>query len=155
RVAGDVEVRAVVALDHGLGEAPARALQRRDLTEYEIDFALAGQRHHLVDAVGRGAELAPPVQQREMTRQRREVERPVERAVAAADDENAPAAERLHLPDRIEDRRALVGLDAGDRRTLGLERAAAGRHHDYLDLEHVAAIGRHAKARLADLLDGL
>ena len=42
------------------------ALQRRDLTEHEVDLAFADQRHHLVDAVGRGAEIVAPVQQRQV-----------------------------------------------------------------------------------------
>ena len=87
--------------------------------------------------------------------ERREIERPVERAVAAADDQNALVAERLHLAHRIVHRFALIGLDAGNRRTLGLERAAAGGNHDDLALELLALIGLHAKQRVADLLDRL
>ena len=52
-------------------------------------------------------------------------------------------------------RRAFIGLDAGHRRALGLERAAAGRDHHDLALEHLAAVGRDAEARLADALDAL
>ena len=125
------------------------------LTQHEIDLTLADQRHHLVDAVGRGAELAAPVQQREVARDRRQIERPIERGIAAAHDQDALVAERFHLPDGIEHRGALIGLDARNRRPLGLERAAAGRDHDDLDLEHLPAIGRHAKQRIADLLDRL
>ena len=33
------------------------AFERGHLTEHEIDLSLADQRHHLVDAVGRGAEF--------------------------------------------------------------------------------------------------
>ena len=75
--------------------------------------------------------------------------------VAAADDQHALAAERLHLAHRIEHRGALVGLDPRDRRTLGLERAAAGGDHHDLDLEHLAAVGGDAEQRIADLLDRL
>ena len=57
---------------------------------------------------------------------RMEVERPVERRVAAAGDQHPAAAEVLHLAHRIEDALALVGFDARGRRALGLERAAAG-----------------------------
>src|SRR5262249_14878984 len=39
------------------------------------------QAHHPVDAVGGGAELIAPVQQREVARERRQVERPVERGI--------------------------------------------------------------------------
>jgi hypothetical protein len=95
------------------------------------------------------------VQQRQVARERREVERPVERRVAAARDQQALAAERFHLAHRIVDRLALISLDAGDRRTLRLERAPAGRDHDDLRLEHLAAIGGDAEERIADLLDVL
>ena len=109
----------------------------------------------LLTLSGAARKLAAPVQQRQVAGERREVERPVERGIAAADDEDALVAERLHLPHRIEYRGALVGLDAGDRRTLGLERAAARRDHDDLDLEHLAAVGGHAEHGIADLLDRL
>ena len=46
--------------------------------------------------------------------------------VAAADDQHVVAAEVVHPPDGVEDRRALIGLDAGHRRPLRLERPAAG-----------------------------
>jgi hypothetical protein len=42
-----------------------------------------------------------------------------------------------------------------DRRTLRLERAAARRDHDDLDLEHLAAVGADAEQRIADALDRL
>ena len=103
------------------------------------------QRHHLVDAVGRGAELVAPVQQREVRGERREIERPVERAVAAADDQDLLAAERLHLAHGVVHRLAFIGLDAGHRRALRLERAAAGRDHHDLALEHLAAVGGDAE----------
>ncbi len=69
-------LRLTIALD----DLAVLALQRGHLAEHEVDLPLADQRHHLVDAVGRGAELVAPVQQRQMARERREVERPVERA---------------------------------------------------------------------------
>src|SRR5262245_5665608 len=86
---------------------------------------------------------------------RREVERPVERAVAAADDEQALAAELLHLAHGVEHRLFLIGLDARDRRALGLERAAAGRDHHHLAFELLAGVGLHPEQRVADLLDRL
>ena len=66
---------------------------------------------------------------------RLQVERPVERGIAAADDHEIVAAEILHAAHRIEDALALIGLDAGDRRALRLERAAAGGDHHDLGLE--------------------
>ena len=80
----------------------------------------------------RGAELVAAMHQRHAPRQRLQVQRPVERGIAAADDQQPLVAELLHLAHGIEHRRALVGLDAGDRRLLGLERAAAGGDHDHL-----------------------
>ena len=155
RVAGDLERRAVIGLDHGLADLTAGALERRHLAENEIDFAFADQRHHFVDAVRRGAEFAAPVQQCEMTCDRSEVERPVERAVAAADDENTLVAQRLHLAHRVEDRFSLIRLDAWDRRALRLERAATGGDDEDLALELGALVGLHAEQGIADLLHRL
>ena len=61
----------------------------------------------------------------------------------------------VHLAHRVVHRFAFIGLDAGDRRALGLERAAAGRDHDDLGLEHLAAVGLDAECRVADALDAL
>ena len=136
-------------------DLPVGAFERRHLTEHEVDLSLADELHHLVDAVGRGAEFGAAMQQRQMARERREVERPVERRVAAAGDQQPLAAERLHLAHRVIDRLRLVGLDAGDRRALRLERAAAGRDHDDLASNTLPAFGRDAEQRIADLLDVL
>src|SRR5262249_11917382 len=97
RIAGNLEVRAIIALDDCLLDRTALALQLGDLAEHEVDLALANEGHHLVDAVGRRAELIAAMEEREVAGDRGEVERPVERAVAAADDEQALAAERFHL----------------------------------------------------------
>src|SRR5207342_3980403 len=98
---------------------------------------------------GRAAEVVAPVHQSEALGDRLQIERPVERRVAAADDQQPLAAEVLHLAHGVEDRLLLVGLDAVDRRALGLERAAAGRHHDAFALENLAAIGGYAEAGVA------
>src|SRR5579863_3709186 len=90
-----------------------------------------------------------------MARDRSEVERPVKSAVAAADDQNSLAAERLHLAHRIMDRSAFIGLDARNRRALGLERTAAGGDDDDLALENFALIGLHAEQRVAGLFHRL
>ena len=93
--------------------------------------------------------------QRHALRHRHEIERPVERGIAAADDQQALVAELLHLAHGVEHRGALVGLDARHRRALGLERAAAGGDHDHLHLEHLAEVGGDAEHRIADALDAL
>src|SRR5262249_57818673 len=119
--AADFEIRAVVALHDGLADASVLTRKRRDLTQHEIDFALADELHHLVDAFGRGAELAAPVHESEVTRNRREGHRPIEGGIAAARDDDALAAQRLDLPHGVENGGALIGLDSRDRRPLGLE----------------------------------
>ena len=95
------------------------------------------------------------MQKRQVTRERREVERPIECGISAAHDQDALVAERVHLPDGVEHRAVLIGLDPGNRRTLGLERAAAGGNHDDFDLEDFSAIGGDPKQRITDLLDRL
>ena len=82
--------------------------------------------------------------ERQALGQRLQIERPVERRIAAADDHQVLVAELLHLAHRIEDRCALIRLDARNRRTLRLERTAAGRDHHDLAEEGVAGVGGQA-----------
>ncbi len=149
------KLRSVAALDDGLRQSPALSSQRGHLAEHEIDFSLTDKRHHLVDAVGRGAKLAAAMQKREVSCQRRQVQRPIQRGVSAADDQKALVAKRFQLANGIKNGRILIGFDARNGRALGLERAATGRDHDDLDLEDLAAIGRHAEQRIADPFDCL
>ena len=95
---------------------------------------------------------------REALRQRLQVDGPVEGRVAAADDEDALAAEGVHLAHGVEHAGVLVGVDIGDRRLLRLERAAARRNEDALASEGLAGIGGDAETRRlrrADRLHGL
>src|SRR6266511_2104868 len=55
--------------------------------------------------------------------------RPPSPASAAARDNEALAAQRHKLPDGAVNRSPLIGLDAGNLRAIGLERAAACRDH--------------------------
>ena len=132
---------------------PSSPSQAGHLAEREIHRAVGDELAHLVDAVGRGAEIVAAMHQRQALGQRLQIERPVERRVAAADDQDVLVAELLHLAHGVEHRLRLVGLDAGDRRTLGLERAAAGRDDDDLRLEHLAGVGGDAEQRIADALE--
>ena len=126
-----------------------------DLTDLQIHLSGSHQRAHLLDAVGRGAEIVAPVQQRHALGDRMKVERPVERGIAAADDQDVLVAELLHLAHGVEHRGAFIGLDARHRRALRLKRSAARGDHHHLAFEHLAGIGGHAKAGIADLLDRL
>jgi hypothetical protein len=94
------------------------------------------------------------VHQREVPGERLQVQGPVERGIAAADDHQVVAAELLHAPHGIEDAGALVILDARYRGALGLERAAARRHHDDLAGDRRAGIGAHAEAAIHALQFG-
>ena len=84
---------------------------------------------------------------------RLEVERPVERGIAAADDQKVVAAEIIHAPHGIEDALALIRLDARDRRALGLERAAAGRNDNDLGLDHLVLVGGDPERPVLEPLD--
>ena len=129
-----------------MGDLTALAFQSAHLAERQLDLSGLDQRAHLVDAVGRGAEIVTAVEQRQAFRQRLQIERPVERRVATADDEQVVVAIVLHAAHGIEDRLALVGLDARDRRPLGLERATARRDHDHLAEKRDARVGGQAEA---------
>ena len=77
----------------------------------------------------------------EAARDRLQVQRPVERRIAATDDQDVLIAEIFHAAHRIEDALALIGLDARDRRTFRLERAAASGDHHNLGLEDFRLVG--------------
>ena len=143
---------AVLGLDRRRFEATALAVHRRHLADHEADLLLGREQTHLLHRMRRTAELVAPVQEREALRYRLQIERPVERGIAAADDEHALAPEALHAADRIEHRGALIGLDAGKRRPLGRERAAARRDDDDLGDELVAGVGLEPKAAVGKLL---
>src|SRR5260370_7229124 len=84
-----------------------------------------------------------------------QIERPVQRGVAAADDQQILVAELLHLAHGVKHRGAFIGLDTRHRRALWLERPAAGGDHNHLALEYLAGIGRDAKAGITYFLDRL
>src|SRR5947209_9360699 len=97
----------------------------------------------------RGAKIVAAMHEGQALGDRLQVQRPVQSGIAAADDDDIAAAILLHLAHGIEDGLAFVGVDAGDGRALGLERAAAGGDHHRLHIEGLAVVGRHFKARRA------
>ena len=101
------------------------------------------------------AELVTPMQQGERVGHGLQAERPVERGVAAADDQHVLAAKFVHLAHRVEDGLALERLDAGKRRPLGRERAAAGCHDHDLGEERGAGIGREPEPPIARALEAI
>ncbi len=134
-----------LSLTVACGHLTALAFQAAHLADGELHLSGLDQRPQLVDAVRRGAELVAAMDERQAFRQRLEVQRPVQRRVAAADDKQVVAAIVLHAAHRIEDRGALIGLDARHRRPLGLERAAAGGDHHHLAEKGGAGVGGQAE----------
>ena len=97
------------------------SLQAHHLPNLEGELLFLVQSEHLVHAVRRGAELGSAVHQCQVLGERLQVECPVERGIAAADDDEIMLTKILHAADRIEDATALICFDAGDRRTLRLD----------------------------------
>ena len=106
------------------------AMQRFHAGDMEFDLAGVDQFAHLIDAVLRGAEAIAVMNEGQAFCDGREVQRPVERGVAAACDQNIAAANLLHLAHGVEDGRALVSLNARNGGTLRHEAAAARRDDD-------------------------
>jgi uncharacterized caspase-like protein len=91
------------------------------VTDLQIQFSGRHQRAHLFDAVRGGAEIVTPVQQRHALGQRMQIERPVQRGIATADDQQILVAELLHLAHRVKHRAAFIGLDTRHRWPFRLE----------------------------------
>ena len=86
------------------------------------------------------------MQQRERLGDGLKVQGPIERGVAAADDEHVAVPEILHLAHRVEDGGAFILLDAGERRTLRREGAAARGDHHHFAIENGFGVGREPEA---------
>ena len=92
-----------------------------------------------------------------------ERQRPVDRRIAAAGDDDALAAKIFTPPHQVEDATALVSLDAGERWAIRPERAATGRdHHRARRDPHPGGIGHDKPVRrlaefghrMAKMVDG-
>jgi hypothetical protein len=127
-------------------------MQRADLTNHQAHEACLDQFAHLFDRVRGGAEIVAPMQQGQTLGHRLQAERPVERAIAATDDEDLLVLHRLHATHRIDHRLALEGFDTFQRRTLGRERAAAGGDHHHLAYELGARVRLQTEASIGQLL---
>src|SRR6185369_13310307 len=111
------------------------------VTELEGHVAALNEVEHLLHRRRCRTELLAAVKQRERLGDRLEVERPIERRVAAADDQHVSAPEILQLAHRVEDGLVLILLDAGQRRPLRREGSATGGDHHDLAFECLAEIG--------------
>ena len=148
RVAGQVEVAALLVVERKRRELSVVALQALDVGDDEFQLSVSYERAHLVHAVRRGAETVAVVDKRDLFGDRLEVQCPVEGGVAAAGDDEVLAAEGVHLADRVEHGLAFISLDAGDGRALGREASAAGRDDDAARIDARAGVGRDAPACL-------
>src|SRR5262249_15902379 len=96
------------------------------------DFSFVREFAHLVDAVLCRAIPVRMMDERQRFRDRRQVQCPVESAVAAACDEDVLAPKRFHLSNGVVHTFAvaeiLIGLDPGYWWSLWNEAAAAGRN---------------------------
>ena len=78
-------------------------MQRLDARHVEIDPSLVHQLAHAIDAVLGGAETVAVMHQRQPVGDGREIERPIERGIAAARDQHVAPAKLFHLAHGIED----------------------------------------------------
>ena len=154
-LAGDVARRAVVELDGGGRHFAVLAGDRADLADDQIHFLFAHEFAHGIDRMRRAAEIVAAMHERDALGNWMQVQRPVERAVAAAHDHHVLVAEVFHAPHGIMDGLAFIGVDARDRRLLRLKRAAAGRHDHALALERLAGVGPHPERGLVRRSGGL
>ena len=120
-VAGKLRLHPVIALQRRAAEFSVRAGDMGDLPELERDFALLGKVMHRLDRMRRGAEGIATMHQGQALGDRLEIERPVERRVAAADDHDVLVAKILHAAHGVKHRFVFIGVDLGDRRLLRLK----------------------------------
>ena len=98
-------------------DAAQRAAVHQQRVRQRLEAAHAPGGHVLAHARhrgGRGAELGPPMHQRQACRPRQQLERPVERRVAAAEDHQLLAGELRGVLDAVLDGAALERLRALD-----------------------------------------
>src|ERR1700736_5914747 len=144
-LAGDFLRSAVCVLEGHAGEFARFAGQGGNLAKSQIYPAGGDKLPHGLDGMRRGAKIVAAVNQGQMLGGRLKTEGPIEPRIAAADDHHMFAAKILDFADGVKDRRALVGLDTGNRRLLRLERTTAGRDDDGLALKTLPAAGADAK----------
>ena len=123
--------------------------------DMEIDLSLRDQFAHAIDAVLRGAKTIAVMHQSQPVRHRREIERPVQRQIAAARDQHVAAAQLLDFAHRVKDRLAFIFFDAGNRRTLRHKTSAARRDHHHRRNQNRARICRKLPAAVVQAVQRL
>src|SRR5579884_4000136 len=113
------------------GEPAAGAVQSGELIgNDDLDPARARQFVEARDRLRHGAEFRPAMHDKDALGDLGERQGPVDGGVAAAGDDDMPAAKILAPPHQIKDAAALELLDPGQRRTVRAERADPGGDDD-------------------------
>ena len=106
-------------------------MQRFDARHMKTDFPCVAQLVHLVDAVLRGAKAVAVVDEGDLPRNGCEIDRPIQRRIAAAGDQNVLVAESVHPAHGVVHAHAFICFDASDRRPL--RHKASGARSDHND----------------------
>ncbi len=117
------------------------AFELFDLSDFKIDEAFFAQGLHFIHAIGVGAELVAAVNEGDGFGDGLEVQRPIQRAVAAADDDDVFTREFIHLAHGVEYGCTFEVFDAGDRGFFRHEGAAARGDDDDFGFEDFAGVG--------------
>ena len=92
-----------------------------DLADEQPHARFLDELSHLLNRMRRGTKFVAAMNERQALGDWRQIERPVESAVAAANDDDIAATHRFNFAYRIEDRLAFVIFDAVERRPLRRE----------------------------------
>jgi len=95
--------------------------------DHQFDAAVIGELLQSGRRLRRGAKPRPAMDDHDPVGDFSQRQGPVDGRIAAARDDDPAAAEILASPDEVEDAALFERLDAGERRTVGPERADAGR----------------------------
>src|SRR6185312_8073961 len=132
----------------------ALALERVQLVRHDqLDPAVARQRIEPRRGFGCRAKLGAAMNDEDAAGGFGERDRPIDRAVAAAGDDDALAAKRLAPRHHVEDALALVILDACERRAVGAKGADTGGDDDAPRLDDGTARGRKAETAALQRLE--
>nr|GEU28069.1 hypothetical protein [Tanacetum cinerariifolium] len=137
---------AVLAGHLQFGQLVILGFETGGLAHDQLHFVVVAQRFHLGDRRRRRAEVFAAVQQHDRFGLADEVQRPVQRGVAAAADDQVLAFELGRILDLVVQLRAFEHVDAVDLQRAGLERTDAGGNEDGLGDELGAGRGGDIEA---------
>ena len=134
---------------------PVGLVESAHLADLEAHLAGRAQLVHAGHVGRRRAKAVAPVHQRDasglVVAGAREVERPIERRIAAADDDDVLAREHRRVAHAVKELRVAMPLDAFDLQCARLERADAAGDEEGLGNQAGAAIGFDIEAAVVAL----